>query len=81
MYRKTSHRGINTLVFKLCFHLDIDIRMSFTIIIPMKRAVSFSFNEHFPKGEMLETRIKLAGLTLVLGRGFIFVQYSHKKAA
>ena len=43
----------------------------------IKKVVSFLSSELFPKEEILETRTKPDFLTLVFGRGFIFVQYSQ----
>lgn len=47
----------------------------------IKKVVSFLSSELFPKEEILETRTKPDFLTLVFGRGFIFVQYSHQRDA
>ena len=41
--------------------------------------VSFSFSEHYLRGEMLDNRIKPKIFVPFIERGFIFVQYSHKK--
>lgn len=39
--------------------------------------VSFSFSEHYLRGEMLDNRIKPKIFVPFIERGFIFVQYSH----
>lgn len=40
--------------------------------------VSFSFSEHYLRGEMLDNRIKPKIFVPFIERGFIFVQYSQK---
>ena len=39
--------------------------------------VSFSFSEHYLRGEMLDNRIKPKIFVPFIERGFIFVQYSQ----
>ena len=43
--------------------------------------VSFSFSEHYLRGEMLDNRIKPKIFVPFIERGFIFVQYSQRRAA